>query len=99
MYLLATFILQKKILKKLLELIQGYEMHHFRVQNSPFVINKTFLLKIIIIAFIYLLTLFIVQNFLKILQRILSCDHFWAQNGPFASNKFLLGKLLISFSS
>ena len=42
-------------------------MYHFRAQNGPFVMNKIFLVQTIIIAFIYLLGLFIVQNFKKIL--------------------------------
>ena len=37
-------------------------MCHFRAQNGPFVMNKIFLVQTIIITFIYLLTLFIVQN-------------------------------------
>ena len=40
-------------------------MHHFWVQNGPFVLNKGFLAQAIVIIFIYLLTLFIVQNFKK----------------------------------
>ena len=38
-------------------------MCHFRTQNGPFVLNKFFLVQTITIAFIYLLALFIVQNF------------------------------------
>ena len=37
-------------------------MCHFWAQNGPFVLNKIFLVQTIIITFIYLLTLFIVQN-------------------------------------
>ena len=44
-------------------------MCHFRAQNDPFVLNKFFLVQTIIITFIYLLALFIVQNFKKFLQR------------------------------
>ena len=47
-------------------------MCHFRAQNSPFVMNKTFLVQTIIITFIYLLALFIVQNVKKFLQPIQS---------------------------
>ena len=45
-------------------------MCHFQVQNELFVLNKIFLVQAIIITFIYLLALFIVQNFKKILQWI-----------------------------
>ena len=40
---------------------------HFQAQNDQFVLNKFFLVQTIIITFIYLLALFIVQNFKKIL--------------------------------
>ena len=49
-------------------------MCHFRAQNDPFVLNKFFLVQTIIIIFIYLLPLFIVQNFKKFLQRIQSYE-------------------------
>ena len=75
-------------------------MCHFQVQNGPFVMNTNFLVQTIIITFIYLLALFIVQNFKHFLLQIQSyedasflgpkcsiCPNFWA------------GKLLISFSS
>ena len=42
-------------------------MCHFQAQNGPFVLNKTFLVQTIIITFIYLLTLFLVQNCKNIL--------------------------------
>ena len=47
-------------------------MCHFQVQNGSFVLNKIFLVQTIITTFIYLLAFFIVQNFKKILQQILS---------------------------
>ena len=47
-------------------------MYHFWAQNSPFVLNKIFLVQTIIITFIYLLTLFIVQNLKKFLLQIQS---------------------------
>ena len=56
-----------KILRKLFEPIQSYEMDHFCVQNGPFAPNKHFLGKIIII-FIYLLTYFMVPSFKIFLQ-------------------------------
>ena len=49
-------------------------MCHFRSQNGPFVMNTFFLVQTIIIPFIYLLTLFIVQNLKKSLQRIQSYE-------------------------
>ena len=44
-------------------------MCYLRAQNGPFVLNKIFLVQTIII-FIYLLALFIVQNFKKLLLVI-----------------------------
>ena len=55
-----------------------------------------FLVQTIIIAFIWLLALFIVQTLKKFLQWIQSI---WAKNGSFTLNKFFFGKLLKSFSS
>ena len=45
-------------------------MCYLRAQNGPFVLNKIFLVQTIIITFIYLLALFIVQNFKKFLLVI-----------------------------
>ena len=75
-YLLALFIVQN--LKKFLQRIQSYRMHHFWAQNGPFA-------SIlggwgggwgggIIIILIYQLAPFIVQNFKKIFQRIQSYE-------------------------
>ena len=47
---------------------------HFWTQNYPFVLNKIFLVQTIITTFIYLMALFIVQNFNKFLQRIQSYE-------------------------
>ena len=47
-------------------------MCHFRAQNGPLVLNKTFLVQTIIITFMYQLPLFIVQNLKKFLQQIKS---------------------------
>ena len=58
-------------------------MCHFRAQNGPFVLNKIFLVQTIIITFIYLLTLFIVQNLKKFLQWIQSCE-----DAPFLGPKW-----------
>ena len=77
-------------------------MCHFWAQNGPFILKNFFLVQIII-TFIYLLALFIVQNFKKnsyCRSRIMRMRHFWAQSGPFAPNKFFFWKkLLISFLS
>ena len=64
--------------------------------------NKIFLIETIIITFIYLLALFIVQNFKKFLQQIQSYE-----DAPFLGPKwsicpnyyFFFGKLLVPFSS
>ena len=65
-------------------------MKDFRVQNDPFILNKTVLVQTIIITFISLLALFIVQNFKNILQWIQNYEmsHLWAQNGPLAQMIF-----------
>ena len=49
-------------------------MFHFQAQNCSLVLNKKFLVQTIIIAFIYLLALFILQNLKKSLQRIQSYE-------------------------
>ena len=99
MCLLAPFILQslKKILRADSELwgctIFGPKM----VQLSW---KKSFLVQTIIFTFIYLLALFIVQNFLKNSysgSRVMRMGHFWAQNGLFALNKIFLEKIKIIF--
>ena len=50
-------------------------MCHFWDQNGPFVMKKIFLVQNIIITFIYLLVLFIVQNFKKFFQQIQSYEY------------------------
>ena len=50
-------------------------MCYFWARNGPFVLNKIFLVQIIIITFIYLLVLFIMQNFKKLLQQIQSYEY------------------------
>ena len=70
-------------------------MCHFRVQNGSFVLNKIFLVQTIIITFIYLLALFIVQNFKKILQQIQSYE-----DVPFLGPKQSIGpKYFIFFGN
>ena len=65
--------------------------------NSPFVLNKIFLVQTIIITFIYLLALFIVQNLKKFLQQIQSYKDapFLGQQWPFVMNKFFLVQTII----
>ena len=77
-------------------------MCHFQVQNGPFVINKFFLVQTIIITFIYLLALFIEQNFKKNSyseSRVMRMRHFWTPNGSFDPNNlfFFLKKINIIF--
>ena len=50
-------------------------MCHFRAQNGPFAFNNFFLVQTIVVFLIYLLVLFIVQNFKKFLQQIQSYDN------------------------
>ena len=77
-------------------------MCRFPAQDGPFVMNKIFLVDIII-AFIYLLALFLVQNLKKILTadpELRGCAIF----GPKMVHLpqfffFFFGKLLISFLS
>ena len=66
-------------------------MCHFRAQNGPFVTNKIFLVQTIIITFIYLLALFIVQNFKKFLQQIQSYEdvQFLGPKWPISPNENL----------
>ena len=76
-------------------------MCHFRAQNGPFALNKTFLVQTIIITFIYLLALFIVQNLKKFLQQIQSYEDapFLGPKWSICPKQIFFGKLLISFSS
>ena len=60
--------------KEFLEWIQNYEDVPFGGQDDPFAANKKFLVKIIIIIFIYLLTTFIVQNFKKFFKHVQSYE-------------------------
>ena len=77
MYLFGLFILQNFKCPRVLR------MHHFRPQNSPFVLNKNVLVQTIIITFIYLLALFIAQNLKKFLQWI---QHY--EDAPFLGPKW-----------
>ena len=76
-------------------------MCHFWAQNGPFVLNNFFLVQTVIITLIYLLALFIVQNFLKSyysISRVMRTRHFWVQNNPFAPSNFFLKRLWTLFS-
>ena len=101
MQLLTPFILQNSK-KNSQSRSTVMRMCHFRAQNDPFVLNKFFLVQTIIITFIYLLALFIVQNFKKFLQRFQNYEDA-SFLGPKWSNcplkKKIFGKLLISFLS
>ena len=59
-------------------------MCHFQIQNGPYVMNKIFLVQTIINTFIYLLSLFIVQNLKKFLQRTQSYG-----DAPFLGTKLM----------
>ena len=45
-------------------------MCHFQAHDDPLALNKKILVKTINITFIYLLALFIVQNYKKILRAV-----------------------------
>ena len=72
-------------------------MCHFWIQNGPFVLNKIFLVRTIVITFIFLLAVFIVQNFKTSYSgsRVMTMRHFWAENGPLAPNNFFFEKIII----
>ena len=69
-------------------------MGHFWVQNGPFVPNKKFCGKIIVLIFIYLL----IPSLGKILKnsyngsRVKRMCHFWTQNGPICPHNFFKRK-------
>ena len=76
-------------------------MCRFPAQDGPFVMNKIFLVDIII-AFIYLLALFLVQNLKKILTadpELRGCAIFGPKMVLCPNFFFFFGKLLISFLS
>ena len=101
MYLSAPFILQN-FYKKNLRVDSGYEdLRHFWDQNSPFVLNKDFLVQIIVTTFIYLWPFSLCKILKKSYNgsRIMTTHHFWAQSGPFASNNIFSENLLMSLVS
>ena len=71
-------------------------MCHFWAQNSSFVMNKIFLVQIIIITFIYLLALFIMQNFKKLLQQIQSYEYapFLGPQWPICPKQIFFSKII-----
>ena len=74
-------------------------MCNFWAQNGLFLMNKTFMVQTIIITFIYLLALFIVQNFKKILTanpEVWGCVIFGPQMVHLPSN-FFFKKINIIF--
>ena len=65
-------------------MIQSYkDVRHFWDQSSLFFLKQNFLVQTIVITFIYLLSLFIVQNLKKFLQLIQNYD-----NAPFLGPKW-----------
>ena len=61
------------------------------------VLNKILLVQTIIITFIYILALFIAQNFKKNScneSRVMRMSHFWAHNDPFNKQIFFLKKII-----
>ena len=92
-----------KVLKEFLELIQSYQDGPFLDVKWPICPEQIFLVKAIIITFIYMLAYFFVQNLRKFLQPIQICedapflDPKWSICPPPKKNFF--GKLLISFLS
>ena len=65
-------------------------MCHFQDQNGTFALNNFFWVQTITITFIYLLALFIVQNFKNSYcrSRVMRMRYIWAQNGPLAPKYF-----------
>ena len=79
-YWLLSF---RKILKKFLGLIQSYEDVPLSGAKWPICHEQNFLVQTIIITFIYLLAVFIVQNFEKFLLQIQSYE-----DAPFLGPKW-----------
>ena len=95
MYLLAPFILQN-FNKNSQGQSRVMRMCYFRDQNGPFVMNKISFVQTIIITFIYLLTIFIVQNLKKFLQRIQSYEDapFWGPKWSICPKQIFFGKII-----
>ena len=77
MYLLAPFTLQDLRFSDRQDSqsrSRVMRMCNFRTQNGPFTLNKISLVQTIIITFVYLLALFITQNFKIFLRQILSYE-------------------------
>ena len=69
------------------------KMCHFRAQHGPFALNKSFSVKTINITFFYLLALFIVQNFKKLLG---ACAIFGPKMANLPKQEFFSENPLIS---
>ena len=90
-----------KILKKLFQWIQSYEDALFLGPKWS-ICPQFFFLKIINISLIYLLALFIVQNFKKnssCRYRVMRVCNFWAQNGPYPEMRNFSENMLLSLVS
>ena len=101
MYLLASLIMQN-FYKKVLQLIQSYkDVRYFLGPKQPIYPEQILLVQTIVITFIYLLELFIVQNFKKFLQRIQNYHHalFLGSKWSICPKQIFFGILLLSFSS
>ena len=69
--------------------------------KQPICTKQNFLVQTIVITFIYLLALFIVQNFKKFLQQIQNYHHapFLSPKWSICPKQFFFWKLLLSFSA
>ena len=91
-----------KIFTKFLGLIQSYEDVPFSDPKWPICHEQFFLVQTIIITFIYLLPLFIVQNFKKILSadpELWGCEIFGPKMAHFPKWIFFSENLLMSLVS
>ena len=72
-------------------------MCHFWIQNGPFALNKNFSVKTINVNFIYLLALFLVQKFKKILREnpdLWGCAIFGSKMDHLPQTRIFLEKIL-----
>ena len=89
MYLLAPFILQsfKKKNLRIDSELWGYALFSGQNKIAHLSWTKIFWFCTIVITFIYLLALFIAQNFYSG-SRIMTVHHFWTQIGSFTTSQF-----------